>query len=43
MIELDTPEGREELREYFESIGLRLIPSEGVHFVEPIVEQDPEE
>lgn len=35
MIELDTPEGRQQLREYYESIGLRVTVGE-VYFVEPL-------
>lgn len=42
MIELDTLEGQQELREYFESIGLRVIAADGAYFVEPIVEPEPE-
>lgn len=35
MIELDTPEGQQQLREYYESIGLEFTVGE-VYFVEPL-------
>jgi len=34
MIELDTPEGRQQLREYYESIGLEVAIGE-VYFISP--------
>lgn len=39
MIELDTPEGQRQLRDYYESIGLQVTVAE-VYFVNPGLEPE---